>query len=95
MYTTRRDSTPDARLTSNKEMSGYGISNAMKSVGIRDVGRGVPDAVLVMRWEFISRHISFDVRPDAVNNVGKRHPDIFVASPNVIVRRESPASCSE
>ncbi|KAA0050688.1 uncharacterized protein E5676_scaffold1737G00190 [Cucumis melo var. makuwa] len=80
------DSSPDAHPTSDKKTSGYGIPNATTSIGIRDVGRGIPDAMLVMCRKFVSQRISSDVRPDAVNDVEKRYPNVFVASSKIIVR---------
>ena len=72
------------------ETSVVGILDAMKRVGIRVVGRGIPNAVLVMRREFVSRRVSSDVRPDAINDVGKRYPEVFLASSDIVMRWEPP-----
>ncbi|TYK01082.1 zinc finger protein ZPR1-like protein [Cucumis melo var. makuwa] len=108
--TTRLESSPDERPTSDTKTLGEGIPDAiasvgirdvgegitdtMKSVSIRDVGRGIPNAMLVMHGGFISQRVSFDVCLDAVKDVGKRYPDVFLGFFDVFVRRESPLSCS-
>ena len=89
------DSSPDACPTSDKETLRDVIPDAMTNVGIRDIGRGILDALLVMCREFFSWRVSYDVCFDAVNDVEIAFSDIFLASSDVVVRRESPpVSCS-
>ncbi|KAA0053370.1 CACTA en-spm transposon protein [Cucumis melo var. makuwa] len=66
-----------------------GIPDALYCIDIGDVGRGIPDAVLVMHRKFVSRRVSSDVRPDIVKDVGNRNPYVVLASSDVMLCRES------
>ncbi|KAA0047665.1 zinc finger protein ZPR1-like protein [Cucumis melo var. makuwa] len=52
------------------------IPDALYCAGIRDVGRGIFDVVLVMNRESVSRRVSFDVHRDTVKDIENRYPDI-------------------
>ncbi|KAA0026277.1 CACTA en-spm transposon protein [Cucumis melo var. makuwa] len=84
------DSSSDTCPTLAKETLGHVIPDAMACVSIRDIMRGIPDALLVMRWEFFSRRVS---------QRSKRRRNIvfqrFFASFDIVVHRKSPVSCSD